>query len=78
MVRHCRESIFPGGRLYVVERLVQSANVRDPAKWDDLNMLVMMGGRERTLVEFRGLLTEAGFAKITLAGEGIIEAEAGD
>ena len=36
------------------------------AKISDLNMLAMMGGRERTEAEWREYLTAAGFADIAL------------
>jgi len=37
-------------------------NDPDWLKFDDLNMLVLLAGRERTAVEFRVLLESAGFA----------------
>jgi hypothetical protein len=64
-----------GGRIYLVEKVVGPANERDGAKWDDLNMLVMTGGRERTVGEFGGLLKEAGFG-VVRERHGVIEAEA--
>jgi len=50
-----------GGRLLVVAPVISSGNKSDPAKFSDLNMLVMLGGRERTADDFAKLYTEAGF-----------------
>jgi O-methyltransferase domain len=45
-----------------VEGILQPGNDPDPLKFGDLNMLVLLAGRERTAVEFRVLLESAGFA----------------
>ncbi len=70
VLRHCRAGIVARGRLLVLEAVVAPSNAPDPAKWADLNMLVMRGGRERTADEFRALYTAAGFrlARIIPAG----------
>lgn len=47
--------------MLVMEQVVKDSNQPDPAKWMDLNMLVMLTGRERTEVEFGELYTRAGF-----------------
>ena len=57
----CRAAMAHGGRLLVVEPIISSGNESDPAKFSDLNMLVMLGGRERTADDFAKLYTEAGF-----------------
>lgn len=57
----CRRAVVPGGRVLVMEQVVKDSNQPDPAKWMDLNMLVMLTGRERTEVEFGELYTRAGF-----------------
>jgi hypothetical protein len=49
------------GWLLLVERVVRPGNEPDPTKFSDLNMLVELGGRERTADEFRRLYAEAGF-----------------
>ncbi len=80
ILRNCHASLAPGGRIYLVERLLLGPNQADPGKWEDLNMLVMTGGRERTLDEFKVLLEGAGFTHIFCAGEahgeGIVAGEA--
>jgi O-methyltransferase domain len=52
----------PGTKLLLVEQVIPPGNDPHPGKFDDLNMLVMHAGRERTAVEFRGLLESACFA----------------
>lgn len=61
-----REALSSGGRLVVVERLLPdraSDTLEDRLVLrSDLNMLVGLGGRERSLGEFESLLVHAGFA----------------
>lgn len=61
VLRNCRRAIRPDGKLLVIERVLKPANQADDGKLSDLNMFVMLGGRERTEAEFRTLLFEAGF-----------------
>jgi SAM-dependent methyltransferase len=61
LLRNCRAAIAPNGRLLVIDQVVAPSNTRDPAKWLDLHMMVMLGGRERTEPEFRELFATAGF-----------------
>jgi hypothetical protein len=48
--------------LVVATRLVKSENDSDPSKLQDLNMLVSLGGAERTEQEFERLFSDAGLA----------------
>ncbi len=61
ILRACRAAIANTGRLLVVEPIIQPGNEPDPAKFSDLNMLVMLGGQERTADDFERLYAEAGF-----------------
>lgn len=61
ILRACRAAIADTGRLLVVEPIIRPGNEPDPAKFSDLNMLVMLGGRERTADDFERLYAEAGF-----------------
>jgi SAM-dependent methyltransferase len=74
LLKNCRAGLRPGGRLYIIDKLVGPPNARDGAKWDDLNMLVMTGGRERTFEEFATLLREACFTEAKRAGDNLVEA----
>jgi hypothetical protein len=51
----------PNARVMLVESVVPETPEFDMGKWMDLNMMVMATGRERTAIEFRELLGEAGF-----------------
>jgi hypothetical protein len=61
ILRACRAAIANTGRLLVVEPIIQPGNEPDPAKFSNLNMLVMLGGQERTADDFERLYAEAGF-----------------
>jgi hypothetical protein len=52
----------PEGRLILLEAVIQPGNQPDLAKFIDLEMLLMPGGRERTAEEFGALFARAGFA----------------
>jgi hypothetical protein len=77
ILRACCTAIAATGKLLRVERVIQPGNDPDPAKYTDLNMLVMLGGRERTADDFGALYTQAGFhlTRIvpTLSGFSVIE-----
>jgi SAM-dependent methyltransferase len=62
ILKTCRAAMPPGGRLLVVDAVLP-ARARDmPAAIRmDLMMLILLGARERTEEEFRGLLARAGF-----------------
>lgn len=57
---HCRDAMAPGGRVLVVDRVIQPGNGADWSKWLDINMLVGPGGQERTRGEFAALFASAG------------------
>jgi hypothetical protein len=57
----CRRAMPQNGRLLVVEVLVPRGNVPSFAKTQDVNMLINLGGRERTEAEYRALFAAAGF-----------------
>lgn len=62
LLRTCRRAMKPSARLLLVEQIVQPGNSPDPVKLLDLEMLVLVGGRERTEEEFRRMLAAAGFS----------------
>jgi SAM-dependent methyltransferase len=73
-----RRAVRPGGRLLVVEMLVGAKNQFSVAKFTDIGMMTLTGGRERTEQEFRRLLAGSGFALRrnwpTAAGYSVLEA----
>jgi hypothetical protein len=60
ILRTCRCAMPPHARLMLIERVVPAGNGPSFAKWMDLNMLVIAGGRERTEAEYRHLYARAG------------------
>lgn len=56
-----REVMKPGSRLVIVDQMIPPGAGFHPGKLADLQMLVILGGRERTLPECRELLARAGF-----------------
>jgi hypothetical protein len=75
-----RTAIPSHGRLLVIEALLEPGNAPQPAKWLDLQMLVVLGGRERTRAEFERLFDESGFGltgvtAIPGVGQRLIEAQ---
>ena len=58
---HVRKVIPRTGRLLVIEMVVKPGNEPQLAKWLDLNMMVVPGGRERTEAEYRDMYAKAGF-----------------
>jgi SAM-dependent methyltransferase len=67
----------PGhARLLINESVIRPGNDADGAKWLDLLMLVLAGGRERTEEEWRSLLEAAGWEPVRFPEGGPIEAQA--
>jgi hypothetical protein len=58
----CRQAISPEGRLLIMERVIAEGKSSVDAKLFDINMLVIVGGRERTEQEYTNLLSGANFA----------------
>ena len=61
ILRSCRKAMGAGSRLLVVEAIMPPGNEPSFGKTQDINMLINVGGRERTEAEFRALYTAAGF-----------------
>jgi hypothetical protein len=59
--RMIRTAASPGARLLIAESVIPPGNDPEGAKWLDLLMLVLAGGRERTEPEWRELLASTGF-----------------
>jgi len=61
ILSHIRKVMPKHGKLLVIEMVIKPGNAPQPAKWLDLNMLVLPGGRERTEAEYRDMYAKAGF-----------------
>lgn len=61
ILKNCHRAMSPNGTLLIVEAVIPGRNEPFLHKFLDLNMLVMTGGRERTLDEYRQILDAAGF-----------------
>ena len=77
LLKACRKGVNSGGRLLVVDNVIQPGNDFSPGKFLDLQMLLFPGGRERTAKQFRELLDAAGWQLTriipTAAGDSIVE-----
>ena len=64
ILSNCRKALRPGGRVLVME--LQLGNLDDPGLTAlmDLNMMIILNGRERTAAEY-GLLFEAAGLRMT-------------
>jgi SAM-dependent methyltransferase len=58
---HCRKAMKPDGRLLIVEMVLPPGDIPHPGKILDMVMLVLIGGQERTEIEYARLLDKAGF-----------------
>lgn len=57
LLRHARRALTPGGRLFVIERLLPDTG--HDGGLCDLHLLMVTGGKDRTLAQYRQLLTDA-------------------
>jgi hypothetical protein len=77
ILQACRKGVNPGGKLLVVDNVIQPGNDFAPGKFLDLQMLIFPGGRERTEKEFRELFALSGWQLTrvipTAAPESIVE-----
>jgi hypothetical protein len=56
----------------VVAPIIRQGNEPDGARFSDLNMLVMLGGRERTEQDFRELYAGAGLRLTNIIDTGTV------
>jgi hypothetical protein len=77
ILKACRKGVNAGGKLLVVDSVIQPGNEFSPAKFLDLQMLIFPSGLERTESQFRELYSAAGWklSRIlpTAAGDSIVE-----
>ncbi|MDG6934181.1 MAG: hypothetical protein JRN68_05745 [Nitrososphaerota archaeon] len=62
ILRNCRKAMKPTAKLLVVEPVMPESKTPHLGTFDDLEMLVILGGRDRTRREHEKLLRESGFA----------------
>ena len=58
----CRHAMQSGHKLLIIERVLAPDSSDPEGALTDLSMMVVNGGRERTLAEFQMLLSASGFA----------------
>jgi hypothetical protein len=61
ILKSCRKGVNPGGKLLVVDDVIQSGNDFYAGKFLDLQMLIFPGGKERTEKQFRELFAAGGW-----------------
>jgi ubiquinone/menaquinone biosynthesis C-methylase UbiE len=59
ILSNCRKAMNPGGKVLVVEAVIQEGNEPSPFKLLDITML-MVGGKERTKKQFENIFSQAG------------------
>jgi len=63
ILKNCRSAIRRDGKLLVIELVLKPSSQPEPGQeFNDILMLTLVGGRERTESAFRALLREAGFS----------------
>ena len=77
ILKACRKGVNSGGRLLVVDSVIQPGNDFSPGKFLDLQMLIFPSGCERTEKQFRDLFAASGWqlSRIipTVASDSIVE-----
>lgn len=70
ILKSCRRAMRPTGRILVAELIIGPGYASPEGELMDLTMMVMNGGRERTVDEFSAIFAEAGFrlAAVTRTG----------
>lgn len=60
ILSNCARTLRPNGRVVLVERIMPEDERASQSSLSDLNMLVVLPGRERTAREYAGLIARAG------------------
>ncbi len=78
ILRNCRKAVPKNGALLLVEFDLPEDSAPSRGKFTDVSMMVLTGGKERTLAEYSVFLSDAGFrlshAVPTASGFNVIEA----
>ncbi len=73
ILKACRKGVNSGGKLLVVDNVIQPGNDFAPGKFLDLQMLIFPGGCERTEKQFRELFAAAGWRLSRVIPTGVPE-----
>lgn len=73
ILRTISKAAPPGARVLILDSVIQPGNDPQGAKWLDLLMLVIAGGRERTEAEWRALVEGAGL-RVDAIEDGLVQA----
>jgi hypothetical protein len=77
LLKNCRQGVNAGGKLLVVDAVIDPGNGFNFAKFLDLEMLIFPGGLERTETQFRKIFSAAGWKLerviATASGVSIVE-----
>ncbi len=73
ILRTIRDAAPAGARVLILDAVVREGNEPHGAKWLDLLMLLIAGGRERTEHEWRALVEAAGL-RVDAIGDALIQA----
>jgi hypothetical protein len=65
ILQNCRRAMLPGGRVAVIEQVLGEIGERGQAPLMDMNMMVVLGGRERSQTEYGQLFAAAGLRLAT-------------
>jgi C-methyltransferase len=59
MLSNVRRAMRPDSRVLVLEKTVPTDDTPGPGRWLDLHVMLLTGGRERTVPEYRALFDRA-------------------
>jgi O-methyltransferase domain len=60
ILRNVRDVMAPDAHVLVLEKTVPTDDTPGPGRWLDLHVMLLTGGRERTMPEYRALFDQAG------------------
>jgi hypothetical protein len=61
ILKTCRSAVNPGGKLLVVDGVIEPGNEFSPRKFLDVQLLILVGGKERTETQFADLFAPSGW-----------------
>ena len=77
LLQACRKGVNAGGKLLVVDNVIQLGNEFSPGKFLDLQMMIFPSGCERTEKQFHDLFAASGWRLNrvipTAAGDSVVE-----